>query len=191
MKTMLRVVTLATTLLALAPAATRALEVEGVQIAEQATLADGTTLVLNGAGVRVKFFFDIYIGALYLPAKMDDAQAIMAEPRPNRVLMHFVYGKVDAESLREAWTEGFESNHTAAQLPALRARIERFNALFTDAVEGDEFTLDFTPGAGTRVTRNGKLLGTIEGDDFNRALLAIWLGERPADRRLKKAMLGA
>ena len=70
-------------------------------------------------------------------------------------------------------------------------RVSSFNALFTDAVEGDEFTLDFTPGAGTRVTRNGKLLGTIEGDDFNRALLAIWLGERPADRRLKKAMLGA
>ena len=45
-------------------------------------------------------------------------------------------------------------------------------------------------GAGTAVAKNGETLGTIDGDDFNTALLAIWLGERPADRGLKKRLLG-
>ncbi|NOX76798.1 MAG: chalcone isomerase, partial [Gammaproteobacteria bacterium] len=49
-----------------------ALEVAKVNIPEQIKLAD-TTLTLNGAGIRSKFFFDIYVGALYLPQKTRDA----------------------------------------------------------------------------------------------------------------------
>jgi len=30
----------------------------------------------------------------------------------------------------------------------------------------------------------------IPGEDFNRALLRIWLGDRPADGDLKRGMLG-
>jgi hypothetical protein len=33
-------------------------------------------------------------------------------------------------------------------------------------------------------------MGTVEGNDFNRALLKIWLGSKPADGGLKKAWLG-
>ena len=32
--------------------------------------------------------------------------------------------------------------------------------------------------------------GVIEGEDFNAALLDIWLGEEPADDDLKEEMLG-
>ena len=87
-----------------APAA----EVDGVKVDEQATLADGTQLVLNGAGMRVKFIVDVYVGALYLPAKQADAAAILAAPVANRMWMHFVYEEVAAESLQEAWSDGFD-----------------------------------------------------------------------------------
>jgi hypothetical protein len=33
-------------------------------------------------------------------------------------------------------------------------------------------------------------MGTVEGFDFNQALLKIWLGKKPADDGLKKAWLG-
>ena len=181
---------LAAALSLLASSGAPALELEGVQVPDTATLADGTTLTLNGAGMRTRFVFDVYVGALYLPRKTSDPAAVLSAPVANRVLMHFVYDEVDAESLREAWTDGFEANHTAEQVQALRPRIDAFNALFTGAVAGDVYTLDFAPGQPTRVGRNGETLGSIEGDDFNRALLAIWLGDRPADKRLKEAMLG-
>jgi hypothetical protein len=41
-----------------------------------------------------------------------------------------------------------------------------------------------------RITRNDKVLGMIAGKDFKNALLEIWLGNRPADKKLKKGMLG-
>ncbi|MDH3389472.1 MAG: chalcone isomerase family protein, partial [Gammaproteobacteria bacterium] len=33
-------------------------------------------------------------------------------------------------------------------------------------------------------------LGLIPGEDFKNALLEIWLGNYPADKKLKKGMLG-
>lgn len=62
--------------------------------------------------------------------------------------------------------------------------------LFTDVREGDEIILDYTPGQGTRVSIAGKDLGTIDGADFNRALLSIWLGANPVDEDLREALLG-
>jgi hypothetical protein len=51
-------------------------------------------------------------------------------------------------------------------------------------------TLDWT-GAGTAVTVDGKAAGQpIAGEDFYRALLKIWLGEKPVQADLKKALLG-
>jgi hypothetical protein len=50
--------------------------------------------------------------------------------------------------------------------------------------------IDYLPGSGTRITVNGAAKGTIAGEDFNRALLRIWLGDNPADSDLKKGLLG-
>ena len=43
---------------------------------------------------------------------------------------------------------------------------------------------------GVIVNKNGKLLTTIRGLEFKKALFGIWLGEKPADKNLKKGMLG-
>jgi hypothetical protein len=40
------------------------------------------------------------------------------------------------------------------------------------------------------VLKNGKLLGTIAGAEIRQALLAIWLGDVPADKDLQQGMLG-
>jgi hypothetical protein len=64
-----------------------------------------------------------------------------------------------------------------------------FNAVKT-AKPGDVILLDYVPGSGTRVVVNGEAKGTVAGEEFNRALLRIWLGDQPADASLKKAMLG-
>ena len=172
--------------------APRAAEIAGVLIPDQANL-DGSDrpLPLNGAGVREKFFMDIYVGALYLETKTNDAATAIDSPGPKRVLMHFVYSEVSREKLADAWQEGFASNSDQQSLPALKPRIDQFAELFQDAKEGDVYALDFLPGEGTRVSLNGTRLGTIEGEDFNRALLSVWLGDNPVTKKLKRAMLGA
>ncbi len=147
-------------------------------------------LVLNGAGIRRKFFFKIYIGALYLPTRLDTAAAILDGNGPNRVLMHFLYDEVSARKLTEGWISGFEANLDTTGLAALGPRIQQFTTLFRDAVRGDRIWIDHLPGTGTRVSINGREQGVVPGDDFNRALLRIWLGEAPVSGDLKRAMLG-
>jgi hypothetical protein len=58
-----------------------------------------------------------------------------------------------------------------------------------DAKKNDVVTLDFVDG-GTKVALNGEPRGVIPGEAFNIALIRIWLGDKPAQGDLKKAMLG-
>jgi long-chain acyl-CoA synthetase len=58
-----------------------------------------------------------------------------------------------------------------------------------EAKEGSVIALDYVDG-GTRITQDGALRGNIPGEAFNKALFRIWLGDRPAQADLKKAMLG-
>jgi len=165
--------------------------VDGVNIPDVVVQAEsGQKLLLNGAGIRSKFFFSIYIGALYLPQKMHSAQAILMADGPNRVMMHCLYHEIDKAKLVDAWNEGFSSNLDSQQHKKLHDQIEQFNGMFPALKRGDVILLDYIPGKGTRLAYNGRLLGTLEGRDFNKALLSIWLGGHPADDDLKTAMLG-
>ena len=170
------------------PVVAAARTVADVSIPEQVTVG-GQTLVLNGAGVREKFFFDIYIAGLYLPHRMNDAQAILDKNPPWRMLMHFVYSRVSRKRLADGWREGFEENLPADRRTALEERIGRLIALFPELHKGDEVVLDHLPRQGVMVTIRGRQVGRIEGDDFARALLAIWLGPRPVTTSLKKALV--
>jgi len=170
---------------------TFAVTVEGIHIPEQVTQPGSKqTLKLNGAGVRSKFVFSIYVGALYLPEKKNSVSAILAHTGPNRVSMHFLYDEVAKEKLVNGWQEGFEENNTTAQMEKLRDRLGQFNQLFKTVTKSDVITLDYIPGEGTNVSINNQHQGTIPGHDFNQALLKVWLGEEPADSDLKEAMLG-
>ena len=168
-----------------------AVEFEGVSFPDTIKLKGSETqLQLNGVGFRTKFIFDIYIGALYTDSKADSRDAVQALKGPNRIHMHFVYSEVSKEKLVDGWNDGFENNQSSEQLDALRAKIENFNAMFSTLVEGNVVLLDYVPGRGTRVTINDEDKGLIEGEDFNAALLDIWLGKKPADDELKEKMLG-
>ena len=88
--------------------------------------------------------------------------------------------------------EGFEDNNSAAEMTAIAPQMKAFRQMMTSAKavkEGDVIVLDLT-SAGTQVAINGKALGSIEGAAFNQALLRVWLGAKPVDVALKKAMLG-
>jgi hypothetical protein len=169
----------------------QAMEVAGVDLSDKVVLQEGQApLVLNGAGIRKKFFFKIYVGSLYLPQRESDANRIIDMDRPKRVQMDMLYSKVDKEKFVDGWNEGFAGNQSEAELKPLRERIDRFNAMFETLVEGDRVVLDYLPGEGTRVTIKGAVKGVIEGQDFNRALLKIWLGDEPVTKSLKEGMLG-
>lgn len=164
-------------------------EVAGVPVADTARV-DGAELVLNGAGVRSKFFVKVYVGALYLPKREAQAAAILANDAPWSVHMHFLHSEVEAKKLVDAWNEGFEANLAETDRKRLAQRIGAFNALFRTVRKGEVIRIDYSPAGGTRVSIQNEARGTIAGADFARAVLSIWLGDKPADAGLKRAMLG-
>jgi hypothetical protein len=164
-------------------------EVAGVLVPES-VVSESEALVLNGAGIRKKFFIKVYVGALYLPAKRSTIKGIMADPGAKRIVMSFLYKEVTAQKLIDGWNEGFASNNSAKEMKALQDRINTFNGLFTTVHKGDEIRLDYLPGKGTQVRINDVLKGSVPGEDFSQALLKIWLGTKPADENLKNGMLG-
>jgi hypothetical protein len=169
----------------------QAREVAGVDVPEQISLGEqATPLMLNGAGLRKKFFLSIYLASLYLPERAGDAKSILSSNQANRVRMDMLYSEVSKEKLVKAWHEGFENNHSAEELAPLKARIETFNALFKTLLAGDRVEFDYLPATGTQVSINDVVQGVIPGEDFNRALLKIWLGEAPVTKSLKKDLLG-
>ena len=170
---------------------TQAAELSGVFVNDQITAENGETLVLNGIGLREKLWVDVYVGSLYLAKKTDNVVEILASPHANRIQMDFVYKKVAKKKLLTAWEEGFSKNQTKETVTALQDRINQFYGYFDqDVVAKDQYILDYLPGKGTTVTKNQKVLGVIPGEDFKNALLEIWLGNFPADKGLKKGMLG-
>jgi hypothetical protein len=168
----------------------QATKVAGVKLDDSVQIsADTPKLALNGAGIRKKLFVKVYVGALYLQNKATSVDAVLNQSGANRVLMHFLYKKVGRDKLVDGWKEGFSGN-SSAEMEKLQARLADFNGLFADTKKGDVILLDYLPGKGTRVTINTRVKGTIPGSDFNKALLRVWLGEKPVDSGLKKAMLG-
>ena len=172
--------------------AAQAAEVEGVKLEDKVQLG-GSELALNGAGVRTRVFFKVYVGALYLQKKSGTTEAVLADAGAKRVAMHMLRD-LEAEQLFSALNDGLKKNHAPGELAKLEPQVKQLEAIFNvvkAAKSGDVILLDYLPGACTRVTVRGDDKGTIPGEEFNRALLRVWLGEQPADASLKKAMLGS
>lgn len=174
-------------------AAAGAAEVEGVKLADKVRVSEsGPELVLNGAGVRTRLVFKVYVGALYLAQKNPAANAILGDAGVKRVAMHLLRD-VAAEQLLAGLNDGLKANHTPEQLAKLDAPIKQLEAIFKSvkaAKTGDVFLIDFLADGATRVTVNGEAKGSIPGAEFGRALLRVWIGDQPADAALKKGMLG-
>ncbi len=182
-----------TLLICLLPWLSPAAEIEGVKLADSVRVSDaGSDLVLNGAGVRTRVVFKVYVSALYLQQKRSAPEAIIGDAGAKRVALHMLRD-ITAEQLFSALNDGLKANHAPEQLAKLETQTREFEAIFKkvqSAKTGDTILLDYLPGTGTRVTVNGDVKGTIVGAEFYAALLRIWLGDKPAEAGLKKALLG-
>ena len=166
-------------------------EIEGVKLDPVAQVG-AATLQLNGAGVRTRAIFKVYVAALYVPQKSVDAATLLAQKGPRRVAITMLRN-VDAETFAGALNDGLRSNHTEAQLGAMKPQIDALNATLKavgEAKKGDVIHFEFVPDGGTRVTVNGQPRGSaIAGEDFFTAVLRIWIGDKPVDGALKKGLV--
>ncbi len=188
MKRWLPATVLATALCGAAAAAT----VDGIRVADTAEVA-GAPLVLNGAGMRTWYFFHVYVGALYVRTRTAVAARARADRGPKRVAMTLARN-LSAGELVDALREGIARNAAPAELARIRPQLTSLIATMRaigGAKDGDLLTIDFLADGTTRVTRNGRPQGApIAGRNFQRDLLAVWIGPNPVQADLKRALLG-
>jgi hypothetical protein len=69
----------------------RAASLAGVTLPDTEQVG-GAKLVLNGLGLRTKFFIKVYVAGLYVEQKSSDPRAIIAADAPKRIVMQFLHG---------------------------------------------------------------------------------------------------
>ena len=169
-------------------------------VSAQVTIGDATlpntltfedhTLTLNGAGMREKFWIDLYAAGLYLKSKSSDDSKILAANEPMAIKLHIVSDRVSSEKMIDAMKEGFE-NSTNGNTAPIASEIEKVIGLMKEDIKsGDVFDIIHVPGKGVVLVKNGQRKGQIKGMDFKKALFGIWLAKDPADEDLKESMLG-
>ena len=182
------VIPLVLTLVIMSPVS-NAKEIEGITLPESLEVGK-SKLVLNGAGVRSKFFMDLYLGGLYLQNKSNNPKEIIEGDAPMAIILHIISSLITSKKMENATREGFE-NATKGDTEPIKSQIEEFISVFKEKIEkNDIFELTYLPAEGLEVYKNGEFKSRIEGPAFKRALFGIWLGEKPAQKSLKEEMLG-
>ena len=170
----------------------QAVEVAGVKFDDKTRLGS-SDVVANGAGLRKKAFFKVYAMALYLPEKQGDAEGALGVKGAKRVSISLLRD-LSAQQFVEALQEGIVANHSEAEMALLKERVSQFSDTMLavgEAKTGTSVLIDWIPESGTRLSVNGQARGKdIAGEDFYRALLKIWLGNKPVQDDLKQALLG-
>lgn len=165
-------------------------QIAGIEVPETKTVAQ-TQLTLNGAGIRSKFFMDLYVGSLYLKAPETIADKVITLDETMMVQLDITSGMITSDRMIEAIEEGFDSATNGNTQP-INSEIEQFISIFSEPIKiKDNFQLLYQPQRGLTVLKNNKVINEQAiSPTFKRALFAIWLGDKPAQKSLKKAMLG-
>ena len=168
------------------------MEVSGIKLADPVEVA-GSKLQLNGAGIRFKAIFKVYVAALYLDRKATTAEEAFSTAGAKRISITLLR-EIDSNELGKSFTKAFEENVPKNEMSKLIPGLMRMGQVFADQkkiVANEGFTIDWIPGTGTVITVKGKTQGEpIKEAEFYNAMLRIWIGQNPADWKLKDALLG-
>lgn len=190
LKTAIRAVALAIALAA--GSALAAADVAGVKFEDKARVGS-SELVRNGAGLRTRLMLKVYAIGLYLAEPKASSEAALADKGPQRIRI-VTLRDLTAKQFAEALMESLQNNNTEAELAAIKPAVDEFKATLLAlgaAPTGTNITIDYAPDSGTQLAMNGQLKGkAIPGDEFRRALLKVWLGNKPVQGDLKEALLG-
>ncbi|MDO9403267.1 MAG: chalcone isomerase family protein [Polaromonas sp.] len=173
-------------------AAAAPMDISGIKVADPLDVR-GTSLQLNGAGIRYKAIFKVYVAALYTPKKVTTPEQLYADTGVKRMSITLLRD-IDSNELGKSFTKAFEENTPRADMVKLIPSLVRMGQIFAaqkKLVAGENFTIDWIPGTGTIITVKGEPQGeAFKEVEFFNALMRIWVGPQPADYKLKGVLLG-
>ena len=166
----------------------QARQINGVDLPDTLTI-DHNKLVLNGAGIRSKYFLDVYVAGLYLPAKIHNADQIIKADEIQSIRLVITSSLITHRRLYESIEDGVRKS-AGKDFSRYKPMLSQLEQVLTFEVKsGDEFDFTFIPGEGTYFYRNGTLLRQLKDEQFKQVLFGIWLGKDPVQSSLKEDLL--
>ena len=120
-------------------------DVDGTQIPDTVT-QEGKTLRLIGAGIRTKWMFNVYVGALYAEKPTFNAANLIKSEQAKRMDLHLLRD-VGKDKIIESIREGFEKQ-SKAQMPALQGSAGPARRRRAGPQEGRRPVAHLRPGQG-------------------------------------------
>jgi len=150
----------------------------------------GTELILNGQGTRIKFFMKVYDTSLYLSSQSSNSEEILNRNEAMAIRLDVTSTMVTTDAMKDALNSGLVKS-TGNNISSISKEIEQLISTFnSDVTNSDFFEFIYMPDTGTHVLKNSTYIDTIPGMEFKKAFFGIWLSDNPIQKNLKKAMLG-
>jgi membrane-bound inhibitor of C-type lysozyme len=166
------------------------MRIGGVDLPDKINL-NKTELKLNGAAVRSKFFVQTYVIALYAAEKITDEKTAIESHIERSLRMQITTPlatpKAVSENILSGMREGLgELYHLQKDLVEdLRRVIEASGVQYKDAID-----IYYTKKGELKLYKNGReIYHNKDGKHFAQTILNIYLGKRPKDHAIKRALL--
>lgn len=146
-------------------------------------------LILNGLAVRKATIFNIKIlvAGLYLTTKSNGPDLILNSTSTKEIRIRFMKS-ISSEKISKMWSEQL-LNRCLKDCITLKEQAAQLGKLMIDIKPGDALSFIFFDQY-VQVILSNNNSGKIEGRNFQKALLSLWIGENPLDENLKKGLLG-
>jgi len=150
----------------------------------------GRKLQLNGWGLCEWgiFSWDLYYASLHCERTSKSASKLTGSDQAYEIRLHFLRD-LTRDQMRKAYRAGIEAN-AGKKLPDYKKRLDRLLGMMRAVEEGDDLVFRYLPGEGMTVSFDGKRAGKIEGADWAKLFLEVYVGPKAPTDDLRRGLLG-
>jgi len=168
------------------------LDVGGIKFEDNLTIYNNT-LLLNGAGIVSNGKTPQYSAQIYAKQKFTTLDALSATPGPKRLVLTAIR-EVDTGPILKLLSRSVDATASKGDMAKLIPGMMNIGNVFKAnrvLKPGEVMTMDWIPITGLVIYIGGKMQGDpMREPELFRAAMGVWMGETPADAKLKDALLG-
>jgi TonB family protein len=146
---------------------------------------------LNGVSAYEQLNKEYYLGALYTVDAINDPAEILADTRPQKMVIRVTAKRWSPHKFNELWRQDISLNNSFANKLELTKAVIAFTDIPKENLTlGDELEINYNSNQGTIVSLNGYQVLSHPGKELFNALINTWIGEVPPSRLFQSDILG-
>jgi len=167
-------------------------DIGGIKFEDNLTIYNNS-LLLNGAGIVSNGKTPQYSAQIYAKQKFTTLDALSATPGPKRLVLTAIR-EVDTGPILKLLSRSVDATASKGDMAKLIPGMMNIGNVFKAnrvLKPGEVMTMDWIPITGLVIYIGGKMQGDpMREPELFRAAMGVWMGETPADAKLKDALLG-